>query len=219
MLRTVTSLPEGQSFPISPLSAPGAAQSDLLFHFCGRTGKLNSYVPSRIASMTAADRLESIIIEEQLLGFPPFGAGSDQQTVCFSEAPVDHLKWLMRQRGWLPWAVIFTRQTIYNAGGGPVWYARTPQARTAAPEQRPWIVRFEADATAWSDFVHEREWRLMSPVLQLSPVNVAGIITGFPSWAPRPVPQPIGDDIPPRLWTEVPHFYWDADNDAFVGYN
>ena len=152
--------------------------------------------------------------------------------------PVEHLHWLLHDQAFPQWALLFTREWVYQAGGGPVWYTRKAQHRTLTAEQRNWAVRLEGYT---SDWLHEREWRV--PVipgftgLQITAGIVKAVLTGEPTWAPwRRVLEPTGylidmDDTPgldgvapelapqwrlPALWERIPAFLWDRPNRRFV---
>ena len=235
------------AYPQGPLNPAGPAQSEYLIHFCGRAPglKFTPSVPDWIRAVTPAQRLDNILWQQSIWGFPPFGAGSPM--VCFSESPLDHLAWLINARHWPPWGVIFTRQWVYATGGGPVWYARPDQYATMTPDQLAWSVRL---GTAWgeprSEWLHEREWRLPVPAenpgLCLAPGIIAAVLVGNPSWQPtvRPVQQPTGyhvnastgqpaqpgtplavpemRQVPayPPLWGAYPRWCWDPGAQRFI---
>lgn len=222
------------------LEQAGPAQNELLTHFCGRPAgaRMTPHVPPEIAMLQPKQRLERILWEQRLLGFPPFGANYAYPMLCLSESPPDHLRWLFQVRGWQPWGVMFTRQQVYDMGGGPAWYTRQAQYDTLTEQQRPWAVRLDAAPENKSDWLHEREWR--TPVLAANPAvilpigSVAGIIVGERDWQPvRPIPsesghyingltgeytmandpygQPLMQDVPtlPPLWTNAVRWFWD----------
>jgi hypothetical protein len=185
-----------------PLNPPGPAQSDFLIHFCGRpVNRPNTpSVPARIRDLTPAQRLESILWDQQILGFAPFGRDIVQPMVCFSESPLSHLEWLLHGRGWPPWGIVLSRQLVYTAGGGPVWYARPDQYACLTPAQRSWAVNFNTDTTidSRSDWVHEREWRIPvlpdNPALRLVREAIVAVLVEFRAWQPSPryFPNPTG---------------------------
>lgn len=166
----------------------------------------------------------------------PFGAANPM--VCFSESPVEHLHWLLNDRAFPPWALLFTREWIYRSDGGPVWYTRDAQHQSLSPDQRDWAVRFDAYT---SDWLHEREWRVPvrpgSVGLPLTADVTMSVIIGEPTWAPwRQVLEPTGyligmDGVPgldgvapelvpqwrlPPLWDRIHAFWWDRANRRFV---
>ncbi len=194
------------------LEEPGPAQSDWLIHFCGRPpGTAQSPALRRdIAAMTTQQRLYNILWTQRLLGSAPFGAATP--VVCLSECSMDHMKWLIGQRGWQPWGVMFNRQYIYDIGGGPVWYCRTEQYGALNSDVRHWAVRLETEP-ARSDWLHEREWRVAAPHLSIPlewtqgdrPHPQVAVLVGDPSWQPISVSREL-----PALWTNSYRGYWDA---------
>jgi len=175
------------------LERPGAAQSDLLIHFCGRGGSARQtpHVTPDILGLSPSERLDHILQEEQFRAFPPFGAPRRNPMVCFSESPLPHLIHLIRDRGWQPWGVVVRREWVYSLGGGPVWYARQEQFKQLTDTQKAWAVRFEVSAETRSDWTHEREWRVPVdpdyPFLDFSPSDIVAILIGDPSWEPTKV--------------------------------
>jgi hypothetical protein len=124
---------------------------------CGRspgTG-VSTQLVGWIAGLSPQQRLANILWTEEPLGSVPFGATN--RMVCLSESPPEHLLWLLRERGFPGWGLLFSRQWAYNFAGGPVWYARNDQYHSLPAEHRDWAVRLDADA---SDWLHEREWRI-----------------------------------------------------------
>lgn len=231
-----------------PLAAAGPAQHEWLIHFCGRPcgRKITPYVPDSISTLTPQQRLNNILWEQRILGFPSFGADRNQPMVCLSESPPKHMDWLLHSHQWPPWGVLFQRQWVYNKGGGPVWYARTKQHAGLTYEQRPWVVRFNTTGANRSDWVHEREWRipvpLDNPALHLAPRNdVAAILVADRSWRPTPriiSKQTLIDrytgaithqgnphavtkvrqvlELLPPLWENTPRGYWDSTTHEFI---
>jgi hypothetical protein len=160
--------------------------------------------------------------------------------VCLSESPPEHLCWLLKDRHWPPWGLVFRRQHVYDLDGGPVWYARTKQYYTLDQEQRRWAVRLDTNSNSKSDWLQEREWRIPIPPgcqsLNLGVVTVAAILIGTPDWQPslRTVPtntgylvdgrtgvlthsgnpygQPQVQHFPalPPLWQATPRVYWNS---------
>lgn len=235
------------AYPLGPLNPAGPAQSEYLIHFCGRPSGLQftASVPMSIRALTPAQRLDNILWEQQIWGFPPFGASSPM--VCFSESPLDHLSWLINTKGWPTWGVILARQWVYAAGGGPAWYVRPEQYGTLTPDQRAWAVRLDTTQGGYrSEWLHEREWRLpvpaQSPGLCLLPDAIVAVLVEDPSWQPtvRYVQQPTGyavdaatgqyaqpgnpltvpemRQVPayPPQWGRFPRWYWDEGMQRFA---
>ena len=92
--------------------------SGVLTHFCYRNRPQPS-VPPGIQGMTARQRLESILWQGKLWGFTTFSGGVP--AVCFTEATLNGLNFMIGRRFYWPWGLVFDRQSIYDGGGGPVW--------------------------------------------------------------------------------------------------
>lgn len=190
--------------PSWPLQQAGPAQFDWLIHFCGRSpgASTTACVPAAIANQTPWQRLDNILWEQRLLGFPPFGAEAGLPVVSLSESPPAHLQWLLSTRRWPPWGIIFNRQYVYDVGGGPVWQVRTTQYMTLSLEQRQWAARFDTTPGNKSDWLHEREWRIpLAPGYAGVPLgtdNVVGILMGDPTWQPSQRSVDRGDLIDGR---------------------
>jgi hypothetical protein len=107
--------------------------------------------------MSASMRLTSILWQQTLGTVITFSGGSP--AACFTEALLPGLGFMIQRRGYQPWGVLFRRQEVYDAGGGPVWHARREQYDLLAQDDRlrSWAVRLEAGS---SDWLEEREWRI-----------------------------------------------------------
>jgi hypothetical protein len=195
----------------SPLRPPGPAQADWLVHFCARPwGTAPSQLAS-VADLSPQERLDGILWEQRLLAGTPYG--SPRPMVCLSEAPWNHVSWMVGARGFPPWAVLISRQWAYASGGGPVWYAReAPDG--LSDEQRSWVVRLDTDPARPSDWLHEREWRIPVPVgnpqLFLGAGALGGILVGDPRWQPttRFWPGQVTAAVHPS-WGRIPRFCLD----------
>lgn len=95
--------------------------SGLLTHFCYRSRPQRNVHPA-ILAMPAHQRLESILWESQLRGVATYSGG--HPAVCLTEATESGLGFLIGRRAYHPWGLVFSRQSVYDVGGGPVWYAR-----------------------------------------------------------------------------------------------
>ena len=199
---------------VGQLSAVGPAQFDWLIHFCGRPPGTGSSpdVPPDVRSLTPQERLYRILWQRRIRGFRQFGA--EPATVCFSESPLDHMKWLIRERFWPPWGILLARQVVFDLGGGPAWYVRTDQLAKLPEEIRGWAVRLDAGHRR-SDWLHEREWRIpLSPRSEAVTIPMdprPTILVGDRSW----VPLSEDGQLPP-LWDKAHRGYWDSDAQDFI---
>lgn len=202
--------------------------STLITHFCDRARP--QAVPNNIRALDGAGRLGSILWEARLRAFITYSGGDP--AVCFTEATIKGLEFLIGERFYQPWGLVFDRQSVYDVGGGPVWYARAEeyyQIRTAGPRAQAWAVKLEAGS---SDWLEEREWRVpvdaprvqldgSSPTLQpevpLSRLRIVALLVGDQSWSPLRQdwrPTPTGTDFGPALpslLAGVDRWWWDRE--------
>lgn len=219
-----------QPVPATPLPIPAQAtlrpiehpdMSALLTHFCHRA-RPQSMVPPQITSLTVQQRLESILWEGQLRAFVTYSGGDP--AVCMTEATVPGLQFLMSRRAYQPWGLVLDRQSVYDVGGGPVWYTRPNEywaVRDVSNRVRTWAVRLEAGS---SDFLEEREWRVPVdptppiPNVPLTVLRIAAVLVGDAQWTPtrlivRPSPAtgvPEYGPAVPGVLCGVPRWWWSA---------
>jgi hypothetical protein len=207
------------------LQRPGPAQNDYLIHFCGRGAHIHTdNVPAPILKLDPRERLEQILRDRTILAFQQHNGG--WPAVCFSEtdAGYEHLQFLLAERGFTAWGLVFTREWVTQQGGGPVFSARsevhnsvdylanlefqqTGQRAINADRIRTFMTRYEPFATRPSDWLWEQEWRLPVPggELTLPTGSLAAILVADPVWWPR-----YPDDEPLPIWIEAPKVYWDG---------
>jgi len=200
-------------------------QSALLTHFCHRA-RPQAGVPHGILQMSAPQRLESILWESRLRAFVTYSGGDP--AVCLTEATPNGLSFLIGRRGYQPWGLVFTRQSVYDAGGGPVWYARPDEyhlVRSVNARVKSWLVRLEPGS---SDWLEEREWRIplsndplsgevaTEPALPLHALHLAALLVGDQNWSPTrtgrttlPTGTQIQGPIVPRILIDIPRWWWD----------
>lgn len=194
--------------------------SDVLTHFCGR-GRDRADLPASIQQLSSADRLENILWEQRLRTFVTFSRGDP--AVCFTEAGKAGIKFMIKERGYEPWALLFRRQDVYDAGGGPIWHARPTEYDLLCqdPHLRSWAVRFEA---GHSDWLEEREWRIVRTAdIPLSELRPIGLVVGNSWWTGArheylldPSRQPRFGYYYPPLGAGLPRYLWNPALDAFT---
>jgi hypothetical protein len=166
--------------------------SGLLTHFCDRARWQPSITPE-IRGMTAQQRLESILWEGLLRGFVTFSGGVP--AVCFTEATLNGLAYLTsKPQPYQPWGLVFDRQAIFDAGGGPVYYARPEEyeflrgiceSGQVNNRLQTWLVRLGGT----SDWLEEREWRVplapapAEPALVLQALGLRALLVGDQGWS------------------------------------
>ncbi|MGM9349778.1 hypothetical protein [Streptomyces salinarius] len=121
---------------------------------------------------------------------------ADAPVLCFSEATETARRAMLcdgvGSRGpYEPWGVVLDRQKLIQAGARPVLYLskeELDQTETLLRRLRNRRVRYDP---GYSDWLHEREWRLcfeegQTPELAVTREFVVGIIVGAPNWLPPP---------------------------------
>ena len=146
---------------------------DYVIHFTGRNGsRIN--VASRIEALAAQERLLHILVDGVIRGFETFGA--DGPVVCLTESTKEALRKLIAEGRYEPCGIGFSKQLVFDGGGGPALYVRGDEWQAAADALahplRSRIVRFWPGARADGDetlshhlrtpseWLHEREWRV-----------------------------------------------------------
>lgn len=165
--------------------------------------------------MKASDRLGSILHSGHFYGYRTFSGGLP--AVCFSEVTENGLRFLITRRDYEPWALVVDRQSVYDLGGGPVWYARPEQYDRLGqldPVLRSWAVRLDPG----SDWLEEHEWRIVlegQPVVPLTSLRVVAIVVGEPAWTgsyqqfhPDATGQLQPYSIPMPLPAGLPRWWW-----------
>ncbi|KJS52536.1 hypothetical protein VM98_30755 [Streptomyces rubellomurinus subsp. indigoferus] len=168
------------------MAGAGPAQSDALTHFTGRPfDRPNTpKVPEEIRELKPEERLARILLSEELLAFPAFGA--TVPTVSFSESPQKHLEHLIGERGFPPWGIAVSREGLLATGGGAVAYLPEDVRDTFPESLRHWVVPIKTDGSR-GDWSHEREWRRpqSSGSVGFAAEFVAkAILIGDPEWRP-----------------------------------
>ena len=177
---------------------------DHLIHFTGRTGGRFA-VPDEIRNLNAPDRLAQILYQGRIRAVPTFGTGM-RPIVAFTESSQASVLRLISEDRYTPWGIGFSKQFIFDQGGGPVLYVRGDEwdaATAVLPDPlRARVVRFWPGA-AWaegdpltfdgtqqlpdalastSEWLHEREWRVPHDVV-FGWDDVKFLIVPVPDWA------------------------------------
>jgi hypothetical protein len=130
VVTVASAMPQPPPAPLAHLTRPVLRPvehpdlSPVLTHFCDRA-RPQAGIPNAIISMAAPQRLASILWESRLRAFVTY-SGGDPAT-CLTEATLNGLNFLIGRRNYQPWGLVFDRQSVYDAGGGPVWYARSDE--------------------------------------------------------------------------------------------
>lgn len=194
--------------------------SAVLTHFCDRA-RPQVGLPTEITGMTAPQRLESILWQSRLRAFVTYSGGDP--AICLTEATLPGLGFLIGRRSYQPWGLIFDRQSVYDAGGGPVWYARPEEyysVQKISSRVKSWLVRLEPGS---SDWLEEQEWRIPisasanpEPSLPLQALRLVALLAGrqdwLPTrygWAPSPMTgDPVYGPTVPLSLVGIPRWWW-----------
>jgi hypothetical protein len=143
-------------------------------------------------------------------GFVAFAlsATAASRPVCFTESTQAGLNYLFSERGYPAWGVVFRKETILEAGGGPVWYARQRQWDALDPGVKSWAVRTEPGQADW---FHEREWRVpalgRAATFTFQPYEVHAVIAAEVIWPGGPSDGD-GGFIEPSWAAGAPRWWW-----------
>jgi hypothetical protein len=195
-------------------------------HLTWRNRPPSDDLPDWITQSSAADRLGSILQSGTILGSRPYRTPT--HVVCFTESTLGGIGHLIEERGYEPWGIVFAKEVVYSAGGGPVHYVRDDEwarYRESLPaEMVSRAVRFSPGEADWS---HEREWRAPAtgspPSFEFDHASVHAIIVGDPGWPPDEVDDAyavldLGYDVmrPPYWARGLRRWWWDATNLRFA---
>ena len=114
---------------------------------------------------SSIERLTSILTTRTIYASPMPLVG-DASAVCFTECVWDALVAHGSRYG--SYGVVFSKETIFQAGGGPALYVRGDilqgEMDTLPLALKPLVVPFDPDGLVQpgviQDWIHEREWRL-----------------------------------------------------------
>lgn len=120
-------------------------------------------------SANSIDRLESIL-KARIIFASPMPSTGDSSAVCFTECVWDAL--MAQTDRYSSYGVVFSKRTVFQAGGGPALYVRgdiLQDGINELPEAiKPFVVPFDPNGVIQpgviQDWIHEREWRLPRPM-------------------------------------------------------
>ncbi|WP_432830529.1 hypothetical protein [Dactylosporangium sp. CA-092794] len=203
--------------------------SGLLTHFCHRSSSQTG-IPQHVAAMSAQERLASILWSGQLWAFTTHSGGDP--AVCLTEATLNGLGFLITRRQYQPWGLVFDRQKVYEAGGGPVWYVRGDEyyelRQTCSTRAQARMVRLD---TGSSDWLEEREWRIpIAPLpgpyqaaVPLASLGVVAVLVGDHAWAATRHDWAVSPvtgrteylPVVPAALSGIPRWWWSSAHNQF----
>lgn len=124
--------------------------------------------------------LAKILKEKKLNGGTGYIKGS-HKCVCFSEAPISKLSQIIAagkdgKFKYQPYGVIVDKRWLYIKGGRPVIYGPDPDYSKLPEEMRYRHVRFHLSAETTIDHTWEREWRIKTDELTITPDDVTIVV-------------------------------------------
>lgn len=135
-----------------------------------------------IRGQEAFTNLKAILSMSALLGGTGFIKGSIP-CVCFSEAPVHQIAHLLAQKNesgtgfkYSPYGVMVGKNWVYSKGGLPAIYGPDAQYDALPKEMRYRHIRYELNPTYSIDHSWEREWRIETKCLSISPESATVIL-------------------------------------------
>jgi hypothetical protein len=128
----------------------------------------------------AEANLSSILTQKTLLGGRGFIKGS-HRCVCFSEAPISKLSHILASRNdrdfkYQPYGVIVSKRWLFEEGGRPVIYGPDRDYKKLPDEMKYRHVRFWLSDEYSVDHTSEREWRIKTNKLKISPEEVTIVV-------------------------------------------
>ena len=167
--------------------------ADHVIHFTGRSGgRIN--VDERIENLPDQERLLHILVDQRIRGFETFGASTP--VTCLTESTKAAVVRLVAEGRYTPCGIGFSKQLVFDAGGGPALYVRGdewPAVTNLAQPLRSRVVRFwpgadpeegeqlPAHLSGPSEWLHEREWRVPGDLI-FGWQDVKFLIVPHPNW-------------------------------------
>lgn len=131
---------------------------------------------------SAANSFLSILKEQRLRGGTNYIRGA-YTCVCFSEAPIGKLAYLLAgpsetEIRYKPFGIMVDKKWLFEKGGRPVIYQPDNEFDLLCEEQRFRHVRYEPGMI---DFTWEREWRIKTNELELNP-DITTVVVPNRQW-------------------------------------
>lgn len=123
---------------------------------------------------------ESIVSEQQLRGGTGYIRGGFK-CVCFTEAPISKLSHILATTSvggfkYAPYGVMVDKTWLYEKGGRPVIYGPGSEYDELPDLLKYRHVRFELSPKYKVDYSWEREWRIQTESLPISPSDVTLVV-------------------------------------------
>jgi hypothetical protein len=196
--------------------------SQYVVHLTGRPGSPGNG-DAEIAALDAPSRLAAIAETGEIRAFDTF---CPVPFVSFTESTKAGVEFMVRDRGYAPWGIVFRKEFVWERDGGPVLYIRADEwdeTRALPPHLLGRMVRI--DPAGGIDWMWEREWRARGtgapPRFVFSPADVVALLVGTregwpPDGTPEVVHNPVTGDVDvdwgiPEWIREYRLWVWDPD--------
>ncbi|BDU21739.1 hypothetical protein [Dyella sp. GSA-30] len=128
----------------------------------------------------AAKNLVNILKEKSLRGGSGFIKGK-HICVCFSEAPIGKLSQILASKDpsgfkYQPYGVLVDKKWLFKQGGRPAIYGPDPDYAKLPEDMQYRHVRFWLSDEYNIDHTWEREWRIKTEALSISPKEVTIVV-------------------------------------------
>ena len=135
------------------------------------------------SDQSAANNFLSILQSKTLKGGTSCIKGK-YQCVCFSEAPVGKLSYILANPSvhgmrYKPFGIMVSKEWLFLKGGRPVIYQPDEEYEFLHESQKFRHVRYEPNNDV--DFTWEREWRILTSNLEIDP-NCTTVVVPNRSW-------------------------------------
>jgi hypothetical protein len=202
-----------------------------VFHLVRPVGAGTACDDEAVLNMSAEQRIASILGSGTVRAFPVFNSNLPlRRAVCFTEASVAQLEWLIGERKhYDAWGIGFSKDDVFHGGGGPVLEVRGDQwvhvtswpDHLQAMTKRFWpgadavdlsraaelqgVYPFLATPSEWG---FEREWRIPLVDFHFNPESVTRLIVpdlGAP-WRLSEALRRVGQDDTAALVRTIPRY-------------
>jgi hypothetical protein len=149
--------------------------SDKLVHLTKGTGE-----DAKQHRTEAFKTLYKILKDGALIGGTGYIKGK-QKCVCFSEAPISALSQILSSKDsgvfkYQPYGVLVSKDWIYAQGGRPAIYGPDADYVKLPSDMQYRHVRFELACSIPIDHTWEREWRVRTDKLTITPADVTVVV-------------------------------------------
>jgi hypothetical protein len=149
--------------------------SDKLVHLTKGTG-----MDAKEHRTEAFKTLYKILKTGTLIGGAGFIKGS-HKCVCFSEAPIGALSQILSSKDssvfkYQPYGVLVSKDWLYAKGGRPAIYGPDADYAKLPDDMQYRHVRFELACSSPVDHTWEREWRIRTNNLLITPSDVTVVV-------------------------------------------